>query len=445
MRCEDHVAGADWYEVTRTLLVVDDDPNVRQLVRRVVQKDFDATLIEAEHGLAAIDALMETSIDLMLLDISMPIMDGLETLDAVRRIPQLAQLPVMILAAKAEEDQVQQLIGLGISGFVVKPFRPVLLRDRLANVLGRLPARPALRPRPSIGGLELETGCSVLLLDDSAEFRVLFSELLAPMCEVHATGSVTEALDACTTTPRSAIFVGAVDSAIQAELFARKARLATEAAGTPIVALASVGAREAAEAAGLYELTVLRSFMPTVLRSSLRDAMSTRTVARWLLAPAGPAAGAFRDAVAEQLARVLARDLSVGDEQPAWAALQGRWVTGHLEAQAHGLSWQLSIELPYTSALAVAEADLGFPGDQLGEPHLTTAAANAAARLGSALASSVEGELDIELAEPTTEIAVRAADATVPVEGGRRWWLTWNDGRDGAGISLAPLVSGSSH
>jgi CheY-like chemotaxis protein len=423
--------------VTRTLLVVDDDINVRHLVRRVVHKDFDAELLEAEQGLAAIDVLMNTRVDLVLLDISMPIMDGVETLGAIRRIPQLAGLPAMILAGKAEEDQVQQLIGLGIAGFLVKPFRPSLLRERLSAILARVPAPPALPARPRIGGLALHSESQVLLLDDSPEFREVFAGQLTPLCRVAVADGVSDALERCSRDQYDCVFVGSLGTTVQVELFARKARLASQ--GAPIVALASAGQRAAVEATSLYEFTILRSFLPHVLRAELRHVMAPHTIARWVLAPTGPAAHSFGESAALPIADLLGRKVDIRESS---ALLHGRRVRAALEVQANGLSWRLSLDLPYASALPLAEATLKQSVDQLSDAHVISAARTVATQIGEALAATTGMELALELTPPAVEITDRAHRGTTDDEGARRWCLGWS-ATDHAVITLAPLAQRS--
>lgn len=426
-------ASVDWLDVTRTLLVVDDDTNVRQLVRRVVRKDFDAELLEADHGLAAIDMLMCTRVDLLMLDISMPVMDGLETLHVIRRVPQLAELPALILAGKAEEEQVQHLIRLGISGFLLKPFRPSLLRDRLGAILTRVPPPPALPARLLIGGLSLDADSHVLLLDDSPEFCEIFADQLSPFCKVHVAQGAADALERCTNTHLDGIFVGALESGIQAELFARKARLA--AGGAPIVALAGVGQRAAVEASGLYESTVLRSFLPHVLRAALRELMAPRTIARWVLAPRAPAAEAFAAAAATHMSHLLGQDMTV----TARGFLKDRRVRAVSEVQVHGLSWRLSVEVPYASALSVTEAELKLPSDQISDDHATLAIGRLATAFGEVLATTTESELALALTEPNVEIVERPDRDIADGHGVSSWALGWSATHCVA-VTLAPLA-----
>ncbi len=428
----------DLLGVTRTLLVVDDDTNLRQLVRRVVRKDFDADLLEAEHGLAALDLLQDTRVDLVMLDISMPIMNGIETLDAIRRIPQLAEVPVMILAGRAEERQVQQLISLGITGFLVKPFRPSLLRDRLGALLARVASPPALPPRPRIGGLALHADSRVLLVDDSPGFCALFKEHLGVLCRVEIAHGPVDALARCTSETLDGVFVGSLGPGIQTELFARKARLAT--GGAPIVALASVGQRATAEATGLFEFTVLRSYRPHALRGALRAMMTPQTIARWTLAPGNAACMVFGAAVRAIFADLLKRDVTVGHDR----SIQGRRVCAAIEVQAHGLSWQLSLVLPYASALTVAQAELTQPVDQVSEVLVAHAVGSVVVRLGQALADTTASELALESTPPEIEITERSASDGEDGTGIQTWTLSWSP-FDHASVTLTPLTPRSVH
>jgi CheY-like chemotaxis protein len=78
-------------------LIADDDPNVRGLVRRVLMRQFDSLdIAECDNGLAALELLTNGEYDLVLLDLSMPLMDGLDVLHSVRCAPAPARLPVIM-------------------------------------------------------------------------------------------------------------------------------------------------------------------------------------------------------------------------------------------------------------------------------------------------------------------------------------------------------------
>jgi len=117
-----------------SVLVVDDDP----VIQRLLQVNFelegiDVTLaVDGEEGFAKAKA---SPPDVVISDIMMPKMNGLELLDALRAEPSLAHLPIILLSAKAQVADVQRGLELGADDYVTKPFDPLELIDRVYKVL----------------------------------------------------------------------------------------------------------------------------------------------------------------------------------------------------------------------------------------------------------------------------------------------------------------------
>lgn len=117
------------------LLVVDDSPINRKLLTRALeaQGHFVTT---AEDGLQALERLQtDTSIDIVLLDIQMPELDGYQTLAQIKQTSTLRHLPVIMISAVDELDSVVRCIELGADDYLPKPFNPVLLRARIGACL----------------------------------------------------------------------------------------------------------------------------------------------------------------------------------------------------------------------------------------------------------------------------------------------------------------------
>ena len=117
----------------RTILVVDDDPHIRQLLAFAIGKAGLNTL-EAADGEAALEAVAAHAPDLVVLDINMPRMDGLEV---CRRIRAQGDLPILFLSSR--DDEIDRVLGieLGADDYVVKPFSPREVAARVAAILRR--------------------------------------------------------------------------------------------------------------------------------------------------------------------------------------------------------------------------------------------------------------------------------------------------------------------
>lgn len=118
------------------LLVVDDlEVNRDLLARRVRRLGHAADM--AENGRAALDMLADGDWDLVLLDITMPEMDGYETLRRIKNDAALAHIPVIMISAIDETDSVVRCIELGADDYLTKPFNPVILQARIESSLNK--------------------------------------------------------------------------------------------------------------------------------------------------------------------------------------------------------------------------------------------------------------------------------------------------------------------
>ena len=120
----------------RRILLVDDDPDIRQIaalsLRRIGQ--FEVEL--AASGPEAIEIVSAHPPDLVLLDVSMPGMDGPATLKALRAIPAGSQVPVVFFTATSSEVEVARLCALGAVAVIPKPFDVAALPRRVRDILG---------------------------------------------------------------------------------------------------------------------------------------------------------------------------------------------------------------------------------------------------------------------------------------------------------------------
>ena len=121
------------------ILIVDDQANVRTAVLQLLLScnRTDLTIDQATNGTDALRRLQSRSYDLMISDTDMPGMNGTDLMHAVRADEKLKSLPVILmLAVGAGKQDVLNAVALGISGFIIKPFRPEQLRAQIKKVMG---------------------------------------------------------------------------------------------------------------------------------------------------------------------------------------------------------------------------------------------------------------------------------------------------------------------
>lgn len=126
-----------------TVLLVDDNYINRLLVIHLLQQKG-YSIIEAESGREAIEKLKEEDIDIVLMDISMPDMDGLEATKIIRKMEPayIRQTPIIAMTAHAFQEQVQEAIAAGMNDYISKPFKPEELYNKIENQLNALAPSP---------------------------------------------------------------------------------------------------------------------------------------------------------------------------------------------------------------------------------------------------------------------------------------------------------------
>lgn len=121
----------------KTILIVEDEPEIAQLVKHYLEKDGFHSCI-AKTGIEALKLVAIEHHDLVILDLMLPEMDGLEVCKALRTKPETALLPIMMLTAKNEESDTIVGLELGADDYVTKPFSPKTLVARVKALFRRL-------------------------------------------------------------------------------------------------------------------------------------------------------------------------------------------------------------------------------------------------------------------------------------------------------------------
>ena len=118
------------------IVIVDDSPTIRRMVRSSLAALPHATFVEAGSGLEAIEHLTLGPVALMVLDLNMPDMHGLEVLNFVRRHPIYRTLPVIVLTTRGDEASRLAAAAAGATVYMTKPFVPQALAERARTLMG---------------------------------------------------------------------------------------------------------------------------------------------------------------------------------------------------------------------------------------------------------------------------------------------------------------------
>lgn len=120
--------------MNKSILIVEDETRIRFLLRDYFAREKNFTIYEAENGLEALNIFKEKKIDLIILDIMMPVMDGLTTLEKIREV---STVPVILLTAKGQEEDKLQGYDYGADDYMTKPFSPNVLVAKVKALLKR--------------------------------------------------------------------------------------------------------------------------------------------------------------------------------------------------------------------------------------------------------------------------------------------------------------------
>jgi CheY-like chemotaxis protein/anti-anti-sigma regulatory factor len=122
------------------VLTVDDSKTIRMIVKKAF-KSYDCELFEAENGQLGLAAAAKEKPDLIILDITMPVMTGVEMLEKLKADSALKNIPVIMLTAESGKENVMNIVKMGVSNYMVKPFKGEQLIERAQGVVD-LQAKP---------------------------------------------------------------------------------------------------------------------------------------------------------------------------------------------------------------------------------------------------------------------------------------------------------------
>jgi CheY-like chemotaxis protein len=245
-------------------LIVDDEPTVRLLLSRILRREVDCAVTEATNGIEALDFLGRQHFDFVVIDVMMPLMDGIETLEAIRSTPELANLPVLVLSAVRDEAQVRQLVALGVSAYLTKPLRPSDASFRIRRFVASLGASTHA-PQQGQGRtvLGLSDNARMLVVDGDADFRHFVRSTLGQQYTITEAESGAQGLRACLEASPEVVLLGQSLGALPPAMFLRKLRSLPGLATVPVVL---VGASGADASAGDADAVIQRTFVPEAFR-----------------------------------------------------------------------------------------------------------------------------------------------------------------------------------
>lgn len=120
------------------ILITDDSSTMRAMIKKVIKLSGVqiSNLYEASNGLESLKILSKNWIDLILTDINMPEMDGIEFLKTVKKDELLTSIPVVMITTEGSDAKIEEAFSLGACGFVKKPFTPEEVKKVIIGIVG---------------------------------------------------------------------------------------------------------------------------------------------------------------------------------------------------------------------------------------------------------------------------------------------------------------------
>ena len=244
-------------------LICDDDATVRLIAKRLLEEQFGCDVVECKDGIEALALLADARCNFAILDVDMPGMGGLETLEEIRASDATCDLPVIILTAERDEETVVKLMQLGVSDYIVKPLRHSSFVAKIDSLLRSLPQG---QMDADSAALQIGSGRPALIADGDAGFRAMLAAEVQAFGDVVQVDSGAAALMAFRRTPAEVVFIGSRLGVMSPERVATKIR-EVKPWGVRLVRIVDRADQPPGEP---FDGVILRARVPEALRAALR-------------------------------------------------------------------------------------------------------------------------------------------------------------------------------
>ena len=117
------------------IITVDDSSTMRRIIKNTLQKLGFSSILEAGNGIEALEVMAKNKVDIIVTDWNMPEMDGLTFVKAVRQKEEYKDLPILMITTEAAKEDILTALRSGVNNYVVKPFTPETLQEKIFKLL----------------------------------------------------------------------------------------------------------------------------------------------------------------------------------------------------------------------------------------------------------------------------------------------------------------------
>ncbi len=214
------------------ILTVDDSKTIRMIVSRAF-KPFDCQILEASNGVEGLAVANREKPDIIILDLTMPVMDGFEMLTKLKSDPDLKSIPVVMLTAESGRDNVIKIAKMGVRDYLIKPFKEELIIERVTRIID-------LRPKGEGATVvkRFDDPISILLVDDKpAILEQIRTGLAETNWIIEGRPQAGQAVDFCTQNPADVVLVSLTLPESSGFNLFQMLRASSKTKGTPVFAL----------------------------------------------------------------------------------------------------------------------------------------------------------------------------------------------------------------
>lgn len=343
------------------ILVVDDEPSIRLLLKRWIDRSLTARVREAADGLQALEQVSHGGVEMVISDINMPVLNGIDMLSLLQADPSRKRMEVLIASQVSREDKIREAIELGVSDYLLKPLQYDWVIPRLKRAADRIYER-----RQTAGAQADRSRTRILVADADPNYCAFAESTLSVDFNVQTSRSVAETLVKTLRFRPDVLLFGREMPGLDPEfLLDRLARLPGGAPPQVYELAAGGGERIAYGIAGV----VSRTFVPETLRAELIRLLRGGDVPdHGVLAWASSLKGEMRTALFQALGMLTGVEPEpVPDEPEAGPGEAYAWIA--IDADDGELTMRLDLESGRDLPRGLLAAMLGEePGEDDGSP-----------------------------------------------------------------------------
>lgn len=179
------------------VLVVDDDPTILIFIRKLLTKKFSCRVVTAENGLEGLTKVKEENPEVIFLDVTMPVMSGIEMLNALKDDPYCSKIPVIMLTAVKDVQLIREVMSKGVLAYILKPLMLEPTTEKIREIFYKIREKQSEKKKSSVGNSTINNldPKKVLIVDTDIMFKASMKAQMENEHEVFQADNGADALE----------------------------------------------------------------------------------------------------------------------------------------------------------------------------------------------------------------------------------------------------------